>query len=128
MIYDNTYFSLSDSRKVIGYAHLVSNSPSRLPTVQRIHSWAATAEWEEVLLVRKGMVSSVLASLACDNLRIMIFADCYNVQITDPKTLNRKMGPPRNLGECRYRGLFVEKQDLSKPTPGLSYPAFIFSK
>ena len=128
MVYDNTYFSLSDTRQVVGYAHLVSNSPRRLPTVQRVHSWAATAEWEEVLLVRKGMVSSVLASLACDNLRIMIFADCYNVQITDPKTLNRKMVPPQNLGECRYRGLFLEQKDLSTPTPGLSYPAFIFSK
>lgn len=122
MVYNNTYYSLSEGGRVVGYSHSVSNSPRRLPAVGQAQPWTAKINWDEVLLVRSGFVRSVIATLTCGKLRIMVHADCYNFSATGDMTV-----PPSNLSECHYRGLFIDRLEHSKPTPGKYYPPHTFS-
>lgn len=125
-VYRRTFYYLDGSRTVVGFSENMSHRPYQLALVKEHLPWAAKLHWERMHLIRQQPVPAILATATCGELLLMIQADCYVVDDVDPKTYKRATRDPKNVGECRFRGLFVQRRDRSTENGQVAYKPYRF--
>ena len=127
-VYQRTFYYLDASRTVVGFSLNVSHRPYRLELVKKRLPWATKLKWERVHLIRREPAPAILATAACGKFVVMLQADCYQLDAVNPKTYKRVTRDPNNVGECRFRGLFIQLRDRTKKNAQVTYTPYRFDR